>query len=317
MDRREFLRTAGTGMAGSALLPGLLAGGAAAAEAGDMKLPNFHLFSKVLQFLDYSELADIAAALGFDGLDLTVRSGGHVDPENFERDLPALISAMNAAGLSCEMMVTNIVSTENRRDFDLLALARSLGVKSYRMGGLRYDESIHPTKSVEQYRRQMAALAEWNREIGITGMYQNHSGAARFGAAIWDLYLVLKDLDPNNIGCQFDVRHATTDGGLMWPDSFRLMKPHIRSLAFKDFKWAIVGGKWRFVSTPIGQGMVEFSRYFRMLKDAEMNVPISLHLEYDLGGAEKGRRELTRPRSEILAAIEQDVDTVKRLWDES
>ncbi len=317
MDRRKFLSAVGKGVIGGALIPGPLVGTAQAREASDMKLPNFHLFSKVLQFLDYPELMETTAALGFSGLDLTVRPGGHVDPENFEQNLPAVISAMNEAGLSCEMMVTNIVSTDNRRDYDLLALARSLGVKSYRMGGLRYDESIHPTKSVEQYGRQMAALAEWNEDIGITGMYQNHSGAERFGAAIWDLYLVLKELDPNYIGCQFDVRHATTDGGLMWPDSFRLMKPHIRSLVFKDFKWAIVDGKWRFVSTPIGQGMVEFGRYFRMLKDAGMDYPVSLHLEYELGGAEKGKRELTEPKSEILAAIKQDVDTVKRLWNES
>ncbi len=317
MDRRKFLKTAGTSIAGSALLSGLAASTVLAANTGGMILPSLHLFSKVLQFLDYAELPDAAAALGFDGLDLTVRPGGHVDPENYERDLPAAIRAVEEAGLSCEMMTTNIVSTENRRDFDLLALARSLGVKSYRMGGLRYDESIHPTKSVEQYGRQVAALAKWNGEIGITGMYQNHSGEARFGAAIWDLYLVLKDLDPNEIGCQFDIRHAVTDGGLMWPDSFRMIRPHIRSLVFKDFKWAIVDGKWRMFSTPIGEGMVDFSRYFRMLKDAGMNYPVSLHLEYDLGGAEKGRRELTKPRSEILAAIGQDVDTVKRLWNEA
>ena len=314
MDRRKFLKTAGASIAGSALFPGLAAGTGLAANTGGMKLPNLHLFSKVLQFLDNSELPDATAALGFDGLDLTVRPGGHVDPDNFERDLPAVISAMNEAGLSCEMMVTNIVSTENRRDFDLLALARSLGVKSYRMGGLRSDESIHPTKSVEQYGRQVAALAKWNGEIGITGMYQNHSGEARFGAATWDLYLVLKNLDPNEIGCQFDIRHAVTDGGLMWPDSFRLIRPHIRSLVFKDFKWAIIEGKWRMFSTPIGEGMVDFSRYFRMLADAGMNYPVSLHLEYDLGGAEKGRREPTMPKREILAAIKQDADTVKKLW---
>ena len=317
MDRRKFLKTAGTSIAGSALLPGLAASTVLAGNTGGMKLPSLHLFSKALQFLDYPQMAAAAVTLGLDGLDLTVRPGGHVEPEHFERDLPAAISAIEEAGLSCEMMTTNIVGTDTQRDYDLLALARSLGVKSYRMGGLRYDEGIHPTKSVEQYGQQMAALAKWNGEIGITGMYQNHSGEARFGAAIWGLYLVLKDLDPDEIGCQFDIRHAVTDGGLMWPDSFRMMKPHIRSLVFKDFKWEIVDGKWRMFNTPIGEGMVDFSRYFRMLEDAGMNYPVSLHLEYDLGGAEKGRREPTKPRSEILAAIEQDVDTVKRLWDES
>ena len=317
MDRRKFLSAAVKGVVGGALVSSPLVGTALAAESGGMKLPNLHLFSKVLQFLDYPDMTDAAVELGLDGLDLSVRSGGHVEPENFERDLPAAINAINAAGLSCEMMVTNIVSTENRRDFDLLALARSLGIKSYRMGALRYDEHTHSMTSVEQYRHQLSALARWNEEIGITGMYQNHSGARRFGAAIWDLYLVLRDLDPDYIACQYDVRHATTDGGLMWPDTFRLIKSHTRSLVFKDFKWAVVDGKWRFVSTPIGQGMVEFSRYFRMLKDARMNLPISLHCEYDLGGAEKGRREPGKPKSEILATIKQDVVTVTKLWNEA
>ncbi len=317
MDRRDFLKITGSGILGSTLVSGLAQSTVLAGETGAMNLPNLHLFSKVLQFLDYPELAETAATLGLNGLDLTVRPGGNIDPENFERDLPAAIRVMNDAGLNCEMMVTNIVGTRNQRDYELLALARSLGIKAYRTGGLRYKENIHAMTSVEQYSEQLAALGEWNREIGITGMFQNHSGEKRFGAAIWDLYLVLKDLDPDYMGCQFDIRHATTDGGLMWPDGFRLIKPYIRSLVFKDFKWAMVDGKWRMLSTPIGQGMVDFNRYFRMLKDASMNYPVSLPLEYGLGGAEKGRRELTRPQSEVLAAIKQDIDTVRKLWCEA
>jgi sugar phosphate isomerase/epimerase len=317
MDRRRFLDVTIKSLVGGALVPGSLAGTALAGDAADGKMPSLHLFSKVLQFLDYAEMADAAVELGLDGLDLTVRPGGNVDPENFERDLPAVINAMNAAGLSCEMMVTNIVSTENRRDFDLLAMARSLGIKSYRTGALRYDENTHPMESVEQFKHQLSALAEWNEEIGITGMYQNHSGAGRLGAAIWDLYLVLRELNPDHIACQFDIRHAVTEGGLMWPDSFRMMKPHIRSLAVKDFIWADVDGKWRVFSTPIGEGMIDFSRYLRMLKDAELNVPVSLHCEYDLGGAEKGRREPTTPESEIRAAIGKDIATINKLWKEA
>jgi sugar phosphate isomerase/epimerase len=294
-------------------MPGVVLAG----ESGGMKRPGLHLFSKHLQFLDYNAMAEAAVALGFDGLDLTVRNGGHVEPENHERDLPAAIRAIEEAGLSCEMMATNIVGTENRRDYDLLALARSLGVKSYRLGGLKYDKTVDPQVTVEHYRDQLTALAEWNREIGITGLYQNHSGEERFGAAVWDAVLVLKHLDPDFLGMQFDVRHAVTDGGHMWPTSFRLAKPYIRSVIFKDFKWAVVGGKWQLVNTPMGQGMVDWGRYFGMLKDAGMNYPVSLHCEYELGGANKGRRELTMPETEVLAAIKRDVDTVRKLWNEA
>lgn len=302
---------------GGSLSPGVAAVAGATGKTVGMTLPALHLFSKHLQFLGYDEMARTAAELGFDGLDLTVRKGGHVEPDHFRRDLPAAISAIKDHGLKCEIMATDIVSTSNQRDYDLLALARSLGVKAYRLGGLRYDKAADPMASVRTYKAQLAALAEWNRDIGITGLYQNHSGADKFGAAVWDAYLVLKDLDPDFLGMQFDIRHAVTDGGLMWPTNFRLVQSCIRSIILKDFKWAVVDDKWQLVNTPIGHGMVDFNRYFRMLKEAGLNYPVSLHCEYDLGGADKGKRELTIPATRVLAAIKQDKDNVRRLWQAS
>jgi sugar phosphate isomerase/epimerase len=76
-----------------------------------------------------------------------------------------------------------------------------------------------------------------------------------------------------------------------------------------------VSGEWKLINTPMGEGMVDWKRYFRMLKDAGIDYPVSLHCEYDsLGGANKGRRELTIPESEALALIKRDVDYVKKLW---
>ena len=317
MERREFLNLAGTGIIGGALSSGIAQGAESAGGIGGMKLPPLNLFSKHLQFLGYEEMATAAAKLGFDGIDLTVRKGGHVEPDHFERDLPAAIKVIREQGLKCDIMATDIVSTANPRDYDLLALARSLGVKAYRLGGLRYDKEADPMAGVQKYRDQLAALAGWNREIGINGLYQNHSGAGRFGAAVWDAYLVLQDLDPDFLGMQLDIRHAVVEGGLMWPTSFQLVQPCIRSLVFKDFKWATVDGQWKLVNTPMGQGMIDFKRYFRMLKDHGMDYPISLHCEYDLGGADKGKRELSIPATRVLDAIRQDVDTIRKRWQEA
>ena len=54
-----------------------------------------------------------------------------------------------------------------------------------------------------------------------------------------------------------------------------------------------------------------------MLKDAGLNYPASLHCEYDLGGANKGKRELTIPEADVLTAIKKDIQTVKRIWIEA
>jgi sugar phosphate isomerase/epimerase len=63
--------------------------------------------------------------------------------------------------------------------------------------------------------------------------------------------------------------------------------------------------------------MVDFRRYFRMLKEVGINGPFSLHCEYDLGGANKGRRELSIPEEQVLAAIGRDVKAIRELWQES
>ena len=68
----------------------LLAGGAALfgpAASAKAKL-KVAIFSKHLQFVDGEELAKTSAELGFDGIDITVRKGGHVEPERVKQDLP-------------------------------------------------------------------------------------------------------------------------------------------------------------------------------------------------------------------------------------
>jgi len=239
MDRRGFFKLTRAGLAAGALssVPGLSVAGRAETAS-----PELHLFSKHLQFLDYPAMAKAAATLGFAGLDLTVRPGGHVEPDHFEHDLPLAIKAIEDAGLSCVMMTSNITGAGNPRDRDLLALARSLGVTSYRLGFLRYDKDISPMDGVANHREQLAKLAEWNREIGITGLVQNHSGPDRFGAAVWDACLALQDLDPQYLGMQFDIRHAVTDGGLMLADH---VPPGQAPYPFPDFQGFQVGkGRW-------------------------------------------------------------------------
>src|ERR1700744_4430977 len=88
--------------AGAALLTDSLP-----ALAGDDKQPSGRLkvciFSKHLQFLGGEELAKGAAEIGFDGVDLTVRKGGHVGPDRVRQDLPPLVSILHRHGLETPM----------------------------------------------------------------------------------------------------------------------------------------------------------------------------------------------------------------------
>ena len=118
-----------------------------------------------------------------------------------------------------------------------------------------------------------------NRQFNIHGDYQNHSGNY-VGAPVWDIRYMLRDFEPQWIGCQYDIRHATVEGGLSWKYGLKLINDFVKTTVIKDFKWGIVDGKWQVINTLIGDGMVDFAAYFNVMKELNNFSPISMHFEY-------------------------------------
>ena len=119
-------------------------------------------------------------------------------------------------------MVTDINSPDNPEIEKILGTASELGITHYRMGYLNYDPSKTIKESLNVHKKTMESLEKINRKFNIHGEYQNHSGT-RVGGPVWDLYWILKDTDPAYIGCQYDIRHATCEGGQSWPIGMKLL----------------------------------------------------------------------------------------------
>ncbi len=315
LSRREFLRmTAAVAALPAVRLAGLpslypaettVASPAAAAET--KKLTKICIFSKHLQWLDYQGMARTAADIGFDGIDLTVRPDGHVLPQRVREDLPKAVQAVKAAGLDVPMITTAITDPNDALTTDILAAASQAGVRFYRMGYYQYQDSKNIQQTLSEAKPMLRDLAAMNKQYNIVGTYQNHSGSQYVGACIWDLYSLLEDLDPRWVGCQFDIRHATVEGGTTWPIHFRLMSAYINTLAAKDFRWAQIKGVWQPQNCPLGEGMVDFPRFFKMLQQAEIAAPFSLHLEYELAGAEHGASRLTGDKQQVIEVMRKDL----------
>ncbi len=308
LSRRGFLATAAVGASG------LFTSGVAQAQKrarGD-KL-DVSVFSKCLQWLDYAGTAGITAEAGFDGVDLTVRKGGHVSPERVEEDLPKAVEAATKADIHIRMIVTDITDPRDARTQKVLKTAARLGVRHYRLGIYRYNESDPIMAQLDEIRPRLRDLAEMSKQYGVAATFQNHAGAGYVGAPLWDLHYLLRDLDPRWMGVQFDIRHAVVEGGLAWPVNLRLLAGFINTLAMKDFRWARQGSGWETENTPLGQGMVDFPAYAGMLKRLGLSGPISIHFEYPLGGAEHGNREITVDRKTVLEAMRSDVTYLRKV----
>jgi len=310
-SRREFSKLSAMGLASIPLMS--FQNGLNNTWSSSSDHLNVHLFSKHLQFLDYNDMSSAAVEMGFDGLDLTVRPKGHVLPENVIDDLPKAVEAMKKHGLNPKMMSTNVWDANNMVQKKVLETASKLGFSHYRSAWLTYPEDKSITESQALYGKQARDLEILNEKLGLIGGYQNISGKY-VGAPIWDLLPILEVTNGKYMGSQYDIRHAIVEGGESWELGLRRIKPFINSIVIKDFKWGVVDGKWQPINVPVGEGMVDFNRYFSLLKKYQINVPVSLHVEYDLGGAEQGLKKITIDKKEVLSRIKKDLVYLKEAW---
>ena len=134
ISRRDFINKTTASAIGIGMAPLSILGGDITGDISEVSI-----FSKYLGFLDYEQLGEVVARLGFTGVDLAVRKGGHVLPENVKNDLPLALKSIKEAGITIPMIVTDIVDADNEHTEDILSAAANQDIKYYRMGYYRYD----------------------------------------------------------------------------------------------------------------------------------------------------------------------------------
>jgi sugar phosphate isomerase/epimerase len=237
----------------------------------------------------YAEVAKMLRELGVTGPDLTVRGGGLVPPDRVTEELPKAMAAFREQGLTIPMVTTSI-TTDDAAAKALLSTAGPLGIRYYKTGYFNYDDPDRWQARQREVRAQLERLLPLGAKYGMQAGLHNHAGAS-VGGALWDGWEVLAPLDPLLIGFYFDPAQATIEGGnFAWSLNFRRAVPRLKMLAIKDFVWEKSGGNWRTRWVPLGEGMVRWPEFFRMLAKTDFNGPISLHIEYDPGGSTKAER---------------------------
>jgi len=281
---------------------------------------KFNIFSKALQWLEVKEMVDRVAEMGFDGIDLMVRSNGQILPERVEDDLPKAVEIAEKAGISVKMLVTAINNSDDQFTARILKTASDLGIRNYRTNWLFYDDAKTIDENLAIVQNTLTGLAQLSEKYRISCDYQNHSGKytpnSYFGASIWDLYAVLKNIRSPWLGSQFDIMHTVVEGAYSWETDFKLIAPYIHSIALKDFRWSKNQAKWFTENVPVGEGMVDFKKFLGLVKRFNVKCPVSVHYEFPLGGAERGSKIVSMDKTEILSRMKQNLVTLKRYFSE-
>jgi len=313
MHRRNFLRCVPLALPVLHSLPALAftavsAWDKAAAAAGPATQPSLAdricLFTDHLDDFGYSfrDVARMLKQLTIAGPDLTVRPGGLVPPERVVEDLPKAVAAFRDQGLSVPMISTGLTSAKDRAARETLTTAGKFGIRYYKLGYYGYDDATQWRQQLAATRKELEALIALGRESGMIAGFHNHSGPF-VGGALWDSWELLDGLDPQRIGFYFDPAQATIEGGKhAWKLGLARLAPRLGMVAIKDFVWEKSGGEWRTRWVPLGEGMVRWPECFALLKKVPFDGPISLHIEYDPGGATNSARF-----DNSLAAAERDL----------
>lgn len=161
----------------------------------------------------------------------------------------------------------------------------------------------HQTRHTEKL--SSPELAATGKDLGITAGIHNHSGAS-IGGPLWDVPLLLDQVDSPALCSYFDPAHGTLEGANFgWKIGFQRLIGRVGMLAVKDFIWEKSDGGWRSRWCPLGQGLVKWPEFFDMLAQTDFSGPISVHIEYPIPGSTRAEQF-----DNCLAAARRDVDFV-------
>ena len=287
MLRRDFLAAA-LAAPGAAALAGPR-DDSPADDAPAVGRPPVGVFTKSFQDWPIPKVCAAFAELGVDGLDLTVRPGGHIAPENAAAELPAAVAAAQSEGLKVLFLTTGITDAGPAAD-RLLGAAADGGVGAVKLGYFRPDGSPLPDR-IDAVRRTLAEVAVLAEKRGVTACLHTHSGdyLPSHGTL---LYMLLRDLPPAAVGAYVDTLHMHVEGGdAGWRQGLELVAPWLRLCAVKNYRWEPAGRdgfgmrQWKETVVPIADGVSPIPAFVRELKRRGFAGAFSLHSEYRGGSS--------------------------------
>jgi sugar phosphate isomerase/epimerase len=244
--------------------------------------------------LNWRELAASVKEAGFDGVDLTVRPGGHVLPERVATDLPKAVADIRAAGVEVPMITTGLLSADDPAAEPTFRTAGKLSIPYLKPGYYRYtpylrrgyynDKPVDVVKEVDDAGVKLSSLISVAARYGIQVGYHNHP--RYIGEAVWDIFRVIEPLDPKWCGFYYDLCQATMDGGVSgWKVSTNLVIPRLKMVAVKDFSWKkATPHRWITPTVPLEQGASHWKEFLSSLAQSDFHGPISLQQEYPIPG---------------------------------
>ena len=244
------------------------------------------LFTKLFLGRSLEEVARATSDLGFDGVDLLVRKGFHIDPAEPER-IAAAVKSMQASGLKVPMATCDLTDPASPVAEPLLDALAESGIGVLRLGYWKYDPARGYPGYLDQARRELEGFEALGRRIGIKLAVQLHGDTIHGSGA--QAYLLMKDRDPAFIGAYPDPgNQVVQDGREDWRFTFEVLQPWLCCVGMKNGGWFPKtlerSGQWRWHSDwmALADGMVPWIDILAHLARRKFDGLLTFHSHYEV-----------------------------------
>jgi sugar phosphate isomerase/epimerase len=247
---------------------------------------QFVLFTDNLNSFKVPDLLAEAKKIGFDGLDLTLRPGGHVEPQNAEVGLAEAKRAADEAGMTIPMVTTSITDAGSPHAESIFASAAHYGARRMKLGYWHYEGFGTLARQIDATRARLEGVVKLGEKYHVLPCIHVHSGdvLANGGALA---YLLLKDFKPEQAGAYVDPMHMAVEGGLKgWEMGLDLLAPWVALCAVKNFRWKETArdekGQMRYglEYVSVADGQAPIPEFMARLKEIKFDGVVSIHAEY-------------------------------------
>ena len=242
---------------------------------------KFIYFTKMLRDLNQPQLVDFATRNKIDGLDLAVRPGYPIGPENASKELPNFAKRMADAGKVIGLISapTDLNRANDPKAIAICEAAGKAGVPFVKMGYFPFQADFH--KEMKQAKEALASFAKLAQKNHIRILYHTHSGS-NLGCNGVSLSWLLEGIDPHFIGVLLDPGHLSLCGG-PFPMEYDAIKTNVALLALKDMLPTKQPGQsgLSVKVVPAGTGIVDWNRVGGALRKGQYAGMASIHGEYE------------------------------------
>ncbi|MCS7222937.1 MAG: sugar phosphate isomerase/epimerase [Armatimonadetes bacterium] len=233
-----------------------------------------------------TKLGEFAADLQVNGLDLAVRAGYAVNPDNVRKELPKAVRLWRDMGLDVGLLTleTSWVDPFFPPLREIYHVAGESGIPFIKIGYWLWNPEDDYWQRVRTIRQQVAEFGRLSRETGTVTVLHTHSGGC-YGSTAHSVMDLAAEAEEEWVGIYLDPAHLIL-GGEKLPMALSIVGQRLKVVAAKNAVYSLGnrdgGRRWEVNWCRLEKGLVNWREAMRLLISQGFDGPVSVHGEYSL-----------------------------------